>query len=250
MSRKHFHDIWLNTRKNFFLESGHPDYDEYRRLNSVVVETLSRTTGLREYLFDAFRKQKHVMNDPRITQLGIYLVENPDREPILWLKGERRDIYVDLRYDPVWMDEIPWDNKVYGELFIGWITKALSKLSAYPHFPSQLVEDALRSYRSADYTYKFEIGERTIPGTKLKGRLDGSMSCLYNIRTLTVSYRGKELFKKEVTKKDTIDVNFYRFFSRFWMEDDILFVQGLAPGDDDSEIDLRKYPAALEILRK
>jgi len=251
MTRRHFHQISFEDGKLYpQLPLNHPEYHKQRNLISEVMGTLNRYTSL-WWLFDtAFREAKVFIKDPEIRELIIYLKDNPDSEPKLWLKGDVRAIMVDVGYDTSKLADIQTDNKLLGELFIGWIEEALSKLSAYPQIPCDLIRTVMTAWREDDYTYRYEIGERTIPGTKLKGRLARTLNCVEPVSTLTLLYRGKALFHKETYHLADISRRTYKHFAKLSLEGAVLRVHNPRPHATDTLIDLAEYPEVMEILNK
>lgn len=240
MGRRHFHNVRIRNNNKTSLSPSDPRQKEYRLLTNQVAGFLHRSSGLREYLWDAFRAEKVVLHDPPLRELIIDLVEQAETKPFLWLKGVVRAVHVQMEYVSFDLLKMPQDNEIIGEFFIDLIEQALDRLVEYPQLPFDLIRSCLSTYRENNYTYHYKIGERTIPGTKLKGRIDGSLSCLSHTRTLTISYRGKELYSTEYLQIDEIPSLFYRFFSSFSFEDGVLEIQRLTPRCAEYYLDLTR----------
>ena len=251
MTRRHFHQIRFEDGKLYPpLALKHPDHHEQRRIIRAVGQNLYRFASLWWLLDAAFREAKVNIRGPEIRELIIYLKDHPNPAPELWLKGEVRAIMVDIGYDTSLLADIPLDNRLLGEMFISWIEEALAKLTGYPQIPFDLIRSVLAAYRAADYTYAYKIGERTIPGTRLKGRLDGTMNCVEHVSTLTVSYRGKELFRRETYRTDELWLQTFKHFSRLSINGSTLQVQSPSVHAPDTLIDLSEYPEVMELLHK
>lgn len=261
MAKRHFKEVSFQSGKRTALSYSDARYHEFNAKGDVVERNLKRARPLLWHIAAVLRQEKIALHDPQITELIIYLTEEPKPEPWLWLKGDVRAVYVEICYDLFDLEKLPDDNKLFGELFIGWIEEAIERLGDYPQIPTDLIQAACQTYRNLDYSYSFKVGERMIPGTKIKGCVGVISSCVSTDRYLTLLYRNKEMYQMKISVGDGGDMISARAFHGFELENDRLIVSAgpvlmeykgkpvYANGAQPETIDLNDHPEALELIQ-
>jgi hypothetical protein len=237
------------------------DYHQKRRILLKSHDQVRRVDGLLAYIALELRSVKVVTVDPRITELHINLTNEPRKDPEYYRKGERWDLNVDLYCPVAEIFVVPPDNPSLGEFFIKLIERGLEQASDYSELPRNVILAACARFRKSAYTYPYVIGEETISGTKLKGRLQAKASCVSTDRIFTALYRGKPLFQTEISGVDRPNLNLRTQFGGFtWQEDEIIvdipyWMQEM-PEDiqmrenaEPDRINLHAFPEARDFIR-
>jgi hypothetical protein len=96
-----------------------------------------------------------------------------------------------------------------------------------------------------------------IPGTGIKGRVDVVVSGIGTARYLTALYRGKPLFRTEISDNDETEVMFSQHFAGFSRNGTIVTVIGghQSPISDEFlvpnvDVDFAAFPEALSLMRE
>lgn len=230
------------------ITDGNPNGPDLSNEATVIVDRMFRARGLLDYFEDAFR-ELHVRLEPiDVKHLTISLRDKPEPEPLIDSNNSVLAVQVGCGISRI--VAVPCENSRLGEFFIDLVEEALEKLNGFVELPAELFRNVLSKYRENNYTYHFKLGERMLPGTKVKGRIDVALACDGLRRKLTLSYRGKELSTHDLIGEDQIPVHFYRFFSRFHMDGNVLTVDRASPTGEDTHIDLADFPDVMKFVEK
>lgn len=265
MPRKHFHSVALQFSSEelsaYNVARDDMSYDERRKIFLEPHHKLRRADGLLAYIALELRAAKIVTTDPRIAELHIHLTNKPRDVPTYYRHGERWDLNVDIDCPAAELLAVPVENDALGEFFISVIKRGLDRASDYPELPRDLIMAGCEQFRKAGFAYPYVIGEDMIAGTKVKGCLTAKASCVLTARFLTVSYRGKQLFKTELASEDGPNLGLRHRYGGFaWKDDEIVeklanWVAGFnLPGlvhheEKIARIDLNDFPEARDFIR-
>lgn len=96
-----------------------------------------------------------------------------------------------------------------------------------------------------------------IPGTRIKGRVTVMVSAVGTTRHLTALYRGKPLFRTEISDSDETEVMFSPHFAGFSRSGTIVTVIGghQSPISDEFlvppvDVDFAAFPEALSLMQE
>ncbi|MEP5757720.1 MAG: hypothetical protein ABJ327_00085 [Litoreibacter sp.] len=239
----------------------HPKGEEgYRadlnRIRAIEREAY-RITPLNHYIHDALRKSKPVFGNPPSPCTFWVFSKAPKPEP--YFDPAPPYLYVDVDFAPEDLFTLGKDKKVIGELFIDLVEEALSKLKSIPGFPVDVIREGCEQFRKNDYTSSWKFGEKTIPGTKIKGRIDMEVTGAGTKRIFTLSYGRKTLIKQKISEIDRPDVTRGRLFDDLVLDGDKILVkpknwswelQELGPKSyyKNAKIDLTDYPEVLDLM--
>ncbi|MEP5760724.1 MAG: hypothetical protein ABJ327_15720 [Litoreibacter sp.] len=180
-------------------------------------------------VYDTLRREK-VSLDPHIALTYFHLTDIPRDEAVyehltlIQGRGPGPELYVDVDYHPMKLLDLPYDAEAVGELAISFITQGLQKLETYEGFPHALIHEAISDFRKARYRDEWKVTDKTIQGTKMKGRVDAIVSASQTVCTLTVSYRGKRLFEREIMKEKGARFRSAGGLNNFLFQDDKLLI--------------------------
>lgn len=262
MPRKHFHtvDIIVGSSGTDFHVGG-SDFAEKRRNFLEPHKKVLRARGLLAYVSLALMSAKVVTSDPRITELHINLTGNPRQEPEYYRKGDRWDLIVDVSCSVDEIMNVPLKDESLGEFFIELIERAFLQVAEYSELPRDIVMAGCRRFRQAGYVYPYTIGEETIRGTRLKGRLQARAGCVSTKRIFTALSRGEPLLEVEIPSIDGADLSLQSQFGGFaWHENEIIvdvpyWMQEM-PKDQmnlkmakPNRIDLGAFPELRDLIR-
>ncbi|WP_322889723.1 MULTISPECIES: hypothetical protein [unclassified Yoonia] len=265
MPRKHFHSVRIEVISSMFdAYMVGPDYSNHSAKRERFLEPhkkVLRARGLLGYISLALMSAKVVTVDPRITELHINLTNDPRKEPEYYRKGERWDLIVDIYCPVAEILAVPLDDQSLGEFFIKLIERALSQAVDYSELPRDVILAGCERFRKSAYIYPYIIGEETIKGTKLKGRLQAKAGCVSTDRIFMALYRGKPIFQTEMSGVDGADFGLRTQFGGFTWQDDEIIVDipywlQERPVDlrnleyvKPSRIDLHAFPEARDFIR-
>lgn len=180
-------------------------------------------------IYNILRREK-VGLDPHIALTYFHLTDIPRDLPIyehlslIQGRGPGPQLCVDVDYHPMKLLELPYDSEAVGELAISLVTEGLQKLEIYDGFPHALIHEAISDFRSARYRDEWKVADKTIQGTKMRARVDASVSAANTVCTLTVSYRGKPLFEREILEERGARFESASQLNNFLVEDDKLLI--------------------------
>ncbi|MEP5761302.1 MAG: hypothetical protein ABJ327_18695 [Litoreibacter sp.] len=100
----------------------------------------------------------------------------------------------------------------------------MGKLESYEGFPHELAQEAISDFRKTEYRQLFKVVEKTIPGTKLKGRVDSAVSAEKTVCNLSVSYRGTPMFERQIWEEQGARIVYARQSNNFRFQDGKLLV--------------------------
>ena len=267
MARKHLHSVSIRCTsselKAYDVPYGHQKAVEYRKRFLAPHDMVERARCLLAYIGNALRDAKVVTTSPKITELHINLTNTPSEQPEYYRRGERWDLIVDVDCSALAIVELPMDHKILGEFFIDVVKQGLEKMSDYSELPFSIISEACERFRATDYKFPYKIGEGTIDGTKVKGRLDAVASCVSTERFFSAAYRGKELFRTQVLGSDIPNLGLGGSYNGFEWADDVITIKrsywlelmDLPPSrkeknhTDPSEINLSDFPEARDFIR-
>lgn len=262
MPRKHFHTIDIavgETERKRTAGEGPVigRHDWFMAPHNMVLHA----RGLRAWISVALMQAKVETFDPRVTQLNITLTDTPRDLPEYYRKGERWDLMVDLPSTAQDVADLPMDNALRGEFFIGVVERAMEKAADYIELPRDVVAQGCAVFRKRNYTYPYDIGESIIDGTKVNGRLRARASCIGTTRHFSAHYRRKLLFEAEIPGVAETHLDLRRSFGGFVWKDDVIIVKEphwwaefveFHDTDDYAkryEIDLSAFPDARDFIR-
>ena len=265
MPREHFHSVRIAVISSEFdtdvVDSGYSNHTEKRKLFLEPHNKVLRARGLLGYISLALMQAKVVTVDPRVTELHINLTNDPRKEPEYYRKGERWDLIIDVYCPVAEILAVPLDDQSMGEFFIKLIERALLQAVDYSELPRDVILAGCERFRKSAYIYPYIIGEETIKGTKLKGRLQAKAGCVSTHRIFTALYRGKPVFQTEMSGVDGADFSLRTQFGGFrWQDDEIIVdvpycLQEMPVDQRNSEyvkpsrIDLHAFPEVRDFIR-
>lgn len=237
------------------------DYEEYVPEDTGVLSPENREDAQRVnqrcsdafYAFSCFiehrlKKAKLRLGEQNISIIGIRLSSTPAPRPEIYLKVS---IWIDILQNPREFLALEATNEVFGELGIRIVNEAADKLLNLTTLPnedldavSSLLKEASEEFRAQGYVTHFCAANRTIPNTKLKGRIDVYMDAEKTVRTITILYRGKELFTREIGRVAFIDNLFAVEFYDFSLSGSVLTFHSQEP---DYLEWLRKSPKKIDL---
>lgn len=207
--------------------SGFPT-DSKGRIHSDHVETASRIEDARRYMPLALcawishelRQAKAVIPGPKITSADICLTPNP--APGATYDKPAGTLRVEVGFDPHALLDLPDDPINAGQLLLDLTEKGLRKLEAWAGFPSTPISAACDRFREHGHAYRFRVGEKIIPGTRVKGRISAAVTCLSTTKHLTLLYRNKACCTLKLSESEQPDMAASRVFSGFDLDGDRL----------------------------
>lgn len=231
------------------------------RAVAVMIEETRRAVflALSSHVHDALRKAKRPIGELPLRDVCVFLSAEPRPEPEADHRHGRLE--VDIARDPRALLSLGTDNATVGEWVIETADLALNRLKAWDsRFPSDVVREGIEAFRTGGYAFSFRAGERMIPGTQVKGRLNVVVSCLDTRRYFTALYRNKPLFRVEVPGIDRPDVQTSNHFPGVELDHGIITIPGhkfwpLAEHKRPDhmqpvKIDLRDHPEAFAFMRE
>ena len=219
-------------------------------------DAVSNTIILTSYIEQELRVSKVQVGVPPLIWAEIKLKKAAKAKPYFFAPiPSHPGVIVDIPYDPLDLLNLPEDKDYIGELYIGWVEEALSKLKSIPGFPYDIIREACETFRSNKYTYAFMAGEKMIPGTRIKGRIWVVSSGLGTQRQFEALYRNKRLFIEKISEVRNVETVVSGRFDGFDFEDGVVAIRGdkyaLHPEKvKPILIDFRKYPEAFELMRE
>ena len=238
MARKHFHSIDINCTSSELSDENvsfsHPEYVARRKRFLAPHDMVLRARCLLGFIDNALRDAKVTTTSPKITELRINLTNVPREQPDYYRGGERWDLNVDVACSATSLVKLPMDHKILGEFFIDIVEQGLEKASEYPELPRDIINEACTRFRANDYKFPYKIGEGKIEGTAVKGRLQAVASCVSTERYFSAAYRGKDLFRTQISGTDTSNLGLRTLYNGFAWADDIITVKG-SPWLEDAD---------------
>ncbi|MEP5762691.1 MAG: hypothetical protein ABJ327_25905 [Litoreibacter sp.] len=133
--------------------------------------------------------------------------------------GPGPQLWVDVDYHPLKLLDQPYDAEFVGEPANSFLLEGPKKLESYEGFPHALIHEVSSDFRERDYKDLRKVAEKTVPGTKMKGRIDVSASAEKTVSILTVYHRGRELFQREVWEQEGAHVIDAMLINNFSLQD-------------------------------
>jgi hypothetical protein len=228
--------------------------EEAQQVVTHVDHERRRTVVLDAYISEALRTAKVTVGNPPIEYARVVLSAEDRPAPYF---DPPPFLHVDVPINPLALLDLPRDREVRGEFHIRIFEEALARLEGIAGFPTQVIREACAQFRASDYSLRFRAGERMIPGTGIKGRVDVAVSAAGTIRYLTVLHRGQTLFRTAIAESDETELTFSRHFAGFARNGTVVRVIGghqspisdafLVPSVD---IDFAAFPEALSLMRE
>lgn len=263
MKQKYLHDVRIGIDYGFLPTDKDGTFlgDGNYVSNQLGTIHQSMFTPLHFWIDSALKSSKPCFGDPPVENLEIELSHDPAESPYFFGLPETY-LVVQIAYDPRNLFDLEKDQKIVGELSIDFIERALEKLKDWPNFPFQDIRDACAQFRASNYAFPIRAGEKMIPGTRIKGRVNVEISCVGAIRYLTLLYRNKPLYQTIISQSDNNNPARAQVFAGFELNDNMLTVSAgpvllelegkpvYANGAEPVTIDLNAHPEALELIRK
>jgi len=203
---------------------------------------------LRNFISTRLRKERRVLANG-VRDIIICFTNKPRPEPEIFKNSDTTILYIDIDYDPNQFFDLTNKNEVFGPLYARLVREALKKVRHIDDFPFETINDALVAYEKSGYCYEYKVGERMIPGTKLKGTMHAELSCEHLLRKLVISYRGKKLLERVIAIQERIPV-YYTHFPGFRLEGHTLLIGSEITDRDLATVDLSAEERIVEILEK
>lgn len=203
---------------------------------------------LRNYVEQYLRRKRRVLaNGAR--DICICLTDKPRAESEIFKNSDTTILYIDIDYDPNQLFDLDHKNEVFGPLYARLVRDALEKVQHIGDLPFETITEAIAAYEESGYCFKYKVGERMIPGTKLKGTIHAELSCEHLLRRLVISYRGKRLLERVIAIQENIPI-YYTHFPGFRLEGHTLFIGSEITDRDLATVDLGDEQKIVEILEK
>lgn len=237
---------------------GEEGYKRDKKLIRAIEREEARFSPLVLGIHDALQKAKPVVGEPPTPVVFWVLSKEPKPEPYF---KPAPYLYVDVNYEAKRLLTLEKNKKTIGELGIALVEEALSKLGRISGFPVKVIQDACDAFRENDYAYSLKCGEVTIPGTKIKGRIDLEVTGAGATRIFSASYRKKLLIRHEISEISWPELAISSRFNGITLDGDAILVMANPHHieaqdaerrlpDGGARIDLKEYPETLDLMKK
>lgn len=259
MTRNHLREVFFELGPVDLPRSSPngPFTDEGRALASQLTTEIRRFAVLSTYIERELRKTKATVGLPPASVVVVSL--ESDAEP----QAVRSDppaetIELNFPYDPFDLLSVPKDRETLGGFHLGIARQTASYLRRIDGFPEGAWMEGCASYEENGFAIWLKAGERTVPGTRLKGQVAVEVAPDRTARWLILSHRGTTLARIELhSRPEGPDFATSKFFRGFELEGSILKlgtdpfaveVPGRAPVWPAEQVDLRDYPVVFDLV--
>lgn len=237
---------------------GQEGYERDKTLIRAIEREEARFSPLVLRIHDALKKAKTVVGEPPTPVVFWVLSKEPKPEPYF---KPAPYLYVDVNYEAKRLLTLENNKKTIGELGIALVEEALSKLESITGFPVKVIQDACDAFRKNDYTYSLKCGEATIPGTKIKGRIDLELTGAGTTRIFSASYRKKLLIRQQISEISWPELAISSRFDGFTLDAEAILIRAnpyyiraknkeRCLPDGGTRIVLKEYPETLDLMQK